>query len=362
MVRAIALRLLSRRAEPAAGIGDPAAWARSLGVSRHAVDLLGACDVVDLHVESFVWTRVYGYDLTRRHDRPPLGGRWLGQVDAPRLRAAGVNGVVMSVATNPTRPHRWQARALRSNLSWLRHELGRAGAAVVGDVRGYDAARARGQLAAFLAVQGAAALAPDDLADPALGDLSRVTLVHLTRSRHGSASAPAGGQGGLTRAGQRMVEALREHRVVLDLAHAAPRTFDDALDVHGPGPLLVSHTGVAAVRPSWRNLDDDRVRAVAARGGAIGVIFHGGFLTRPGWRSRASDVVRHLAHLRRVGGEGTPAVGSDYDGLIVPPRDLRTVVALPRLVQAMLDAGFPEASIQAVLGANALRVLRAVRG
>ena len=159
-----------------------------------------------------------------------------------------------------------------------------------------------------------------------------------------------------------MVEALRAHRVLLDLAHASPRTFWDAVDVHGHDtPLIVSHTGVRAVRDSWRNLDDDQIRAVADTGGVVGVIFHGGYLRRAGWRATAHDVVRHIEHVLRVGGQDAAAIGSDYDGFIVPAKGLRSVSALPRLTQAMLDRGHSHDRIRRVLGANALRPLRAVR-
>jgi membrane dipeptidase len=186
--------------------------------------------------------------------------------------------------------------------------------------------------------------------------------VHLTRSRHGAASAAGGGRGGLRPEGRRMVDALRANRVLLDLAHASRRTFWDALAVHGDdAPVIVSHTGVQAVRPSWRNLDDEQIRAIARTGGVVGVIFHGGYLARPGWQATASDIVRHIEHVVDVGGEQTPAIGSDYDGFIVPPRRLRSVASLARLTQAMLDRGHGPDRIRRVLGTNALRPLRMVR-
>jgi membrane dipeptidase len=158
------------------------------------------------------------------------------------------------------------------------------------------------------------------------------------------------------------VAACNEHRILVDLAHLSRSGFADTLEAHDPSlPLVVSHTGVAAVRPSWRNVDDDQIRAVAARGGVIGVMYHRGFLGRPAWRVGAEAVVRHLEHAIRVGGEEVAALGSDWDGLIVTPRDMPTVLELPVLVQRMLDRGFPEERIARVLGGNALRVLAAVR-
>ena len=63
----------------------------------------------------------------------------------------------------------------------------------------------------------------------------------------------------------------------------------------------------------------------------------------------------------RVAGEDCPALGSDFDGAIVPPRDLQSVLELPRLVELMLKRGFRPALIQKILGQNFLRVLGAIR-
>src|SRR5579884_2879065 len=71
--------------------------------SAAGLELYRACEVVDLHVETFVWARILGYDLTRLHGPGPTGARWFGQADLPRLRAAGLSGVVLSIATNPAR-------------------------------------------------------------------------------------------------------------------------------------------------------------------------------------------------------------------------------------------------------------------
>jgi membrane dipeptidase len=341
---------------------DRVGWARRLGTSAHAIDLVASSDVVDLHVESFIWTRVFGYDLARWHDRSLTGHRLWGQADVPRLAAAGCTGAVMSIATNPFRPARSRRTAALRNVARLGAELHRAGAVVVADAAAYRRARAAGRLACFLALQGGHAVRPDDLGHPGLAAVSRVTLVHLTRSRLGAPSAPGGRDGGLTAEGRAFVEALRAHRILLDLAHAAPRTFWDALDVHGGDtPVAVTHTGVREVRPSWRNVDDDQIRAVADRGGVVGVILHAGFLARPGRRARAHDVARHLDHVVQVGGIETAALGTDVDGFIVPPRDLRTVLELPRVVQALLDLGWPDDRVRAAVGANALRVVAELR-
>ncbi|HEV8296938.1 MAG TPA: membrane dipeptidase [Acidimicrobiales bacterium] len=341
---------------------DPSGWAARLGVGLDAVQDYMACDVVDLHVESFIWTRVFRYDLQRWHAHTALGGRLFGQADLPRMRAVGLSGVVMSVATNPFRSAAGRRRACVHNLARLRAALDQPGTAVVADAAGYDRARAAGDLACFIALQGANAVRPEHLADPAFDVVSRITLMHLTRSRYGTTSAPGGRRGGLRAEGRNVIAAMRARAILLDLAHASPRTFWDALEAHGrDAPVIVSHTGAGAVCRSWRNLDDEQIRAIAHTGGVVGIILQRSFLAHPGWRASADDVVAHMEHVIRIGGEAAAAIGSDYDGFIVPPRDLATVTALPRLVQRMHDRGWSAARVAAVLGANALQVMRAVR-
>jgi membrane dipeptidase len=328
-------------------------------------DVLASAEVIDLHVESFIWTRLFGYRLDRWHERTLLGARYFGQADLPRLRAGRFTGAVMSIATNPFRSLSRRREITRRNVARLRRLLEDAGAAVVADAAAYRAVRAggRARLACFVALQGGNALATEDLAAPELSDVSRITLVHLTRSRLGATSAPGGGRAGLTAEGRRFVEAMAERSIVLDLAHAGRATFWDALEVHPSGrPAIVSHTGAAAVCPSWRNVDDDQIRAIADRGGVVGVMFHRGFLARPARRASAAVVARHVAHVVDVGGEDCAAIGSDFDGMIVPPADLDSVLRLPTLVRAMLDQGLAPPVVAKVLGANYLRVVEAVRG
>jgi len=321
-------------------------------------------DVVDAHIESFVWTRVLRYDLRHRHGRGLLGGRLYSQLDLPRMRQAGMTGGVFSIATNPFRSRDGRRMALLANIARLQAALDSdPGVAVVADVAGYRRARAEGRMGCFVAVQGGNAVTADDVAW--LPDVvSRVTVVHLTRSALGSPARPLGRSGGgsgrgLTAAGHDYVEALDARRILVDLAHVNGPGFWGALAAHDrTTPAIVSHTGVRGVHDVWRNIDDAQVRAIADTGGVVGIMYHSGFLGE----SSAEAVVRHLEHVVRVGGEECAALGSDWDGLIVTPRDLRTVAELPVLLQAMRARGFSDDLVTKIVGANYLRVVEAVRG
>ena len=220
-----------------------------------------------------------------------------------------------------------------------------------------------------LAIQGGNAFdSPADVRLVPEETLLRVTLMHLTDSRLGATSSPLGrsrGRGGLTAEGRALVEALNERRILVDLAHASRRTFFDglgALDACSDNlPPVVTHTGVSGVHPSWRNLDDAQIRAIADRGGVIGIMYHRGFLGRPSWKVKAVAIVRHLEHAIAVGGEDVAALGSDWDGMIVTPRDMPTCLELPVLVDRMLARNWEEGRIRRVLGQNALRLIGAAR-
>jgi membrane dipeptidase len=127
-------------------------------------------------------------------------------------------------------------------------------------------------------------------------------------------------------------------------------------------PLLATHTGVAGVRPHWRNLTDDQLKAIADTGGVVGIIFAEEFLRRSDGPRDGGMIVEHLEHVIRVAGEDVPALGSDFDGMITPPPDVASAdTAYLRLVGLMLGRGWREERIRKVLGGNFLRALGMLR-
>jgi len=348
---------------------DPAGWARELGVSREAVELHLASDVLDLHLDSFIWTRVFGYDLRRRHRGGPFGRHFLGQVDFPRAREAGLTGGTWVVTTNPFRPRSGRPATFAKNLDRLRGLFATVSDdfVLVRNAAEYRAARAAGKHGAFVGIQGGNALDDPDLhaLDRIPDDLVlRITLVHLSSSTLGVTSSPAAGSRrheGLSNLGRDYVRRLNEKKIFLDLAHINRAGFFDALDVHDRSqPVLVTHTGVSGVHRHWRNLDDAQLRAVADLGGTIGVMYQESFLGRP--PCTADTVVDHLAHIVETVGEDHASLGSDWDGAISPPRDLASCTELPRLTDRMLARGWSPDRVQKILGGNFLRTVAALRG
>ncbi|MGC4070050.1 MAG: membrane dipeptidase [Polyangiaceae bacterium] len=322
-------------------------------------------EVIDLHVDSFIWQRLLGYQLHLWHETGPINARWLGQVDLPRLKAAGVTGAHWVITTNPFRTRRARLRALLANYDALRIELTRpeSNAVLVRTAADFRAARAAGKHAAFLAIQGGNALSdPESSHVFPLEKLFRVTLVHLTHSDLGDSSFALlpSRPGGLRPRGRELVQELECRRVLVDLAHASPRTFWNVVDAHDQSrPLIVSHTGFSKITPHWRNISDEQARAIADSGGLVGVLFHGPFLGEGPFGGSVRSIARHLAHGIATIGAKHMCIGSDWDGLIATPLDMPTCLELPRLVQALLDENITQNDIVRVLGQSFVEFLDA---
>ncbi len=344
---------------------DPASWATELGISRDAIDVYLGSDVVDLHIETFNVVRILGYDVTKRHGRGPFGARLYGQVDLPRVREACITGGTWSISTNPLRTKAGRADVLVKNLARFKAIFERVpdDAAICRNLPEYEAAKRARKHAVFFGIQGGNALDRDEAAVDAIPDdlIIRITLVHLSTSTLGVTSAPSWGKRreGLSGTGRDMVRRLNEKKILVDLAHIDRGGFFQAVEVHDKSqPLIVTHTGIDAVHPHWRNLTDAQVKAIADSGGTIGIIYQWPFLGG----AEARRVVDHMEHVVKVVGDDHVSLGSDWDGMILPPRDMATCLELPKLVQLMLDRGWSPERVRKILGANFLRVLGHLRG
>jgi membrane dipeptidase len=316
--------------------------------------------VIDLHADTLMWMR-RGYDLFTRHT-PPLPFAAFGfHLDLPRMVEGGLDAQVFGLVTWPFGlDGQWDSA--RRQVALLHDCAARRPADLVVVTRADEilAARRAGQRAALLGLEGVHALEGDlDRLDAlAAQGLRLVGLTHFTAN---AAAFPAVGLGrrageGLTAFGAEVVDRARALGLIVDLAHVNPAGFRDAL-ARARGPVVVSHTGIQGAHRHWRNLEDAQIRAVADAGGVIGILFAVNYL---GWRGGLGTVVRHLAHCRDVGGAGCVALGSDFDGAIVPIPGLRDVTALPRLTEALLRHSWSAPDIRKCLGENVLRVLRDV--
>ena len=315
-----------------------------------------AAPVVDLHAHPGAFTRRATGELPAS-----IGAEMAaGGVDAAFFCAVGDGPVIgrerdgLRQVREPTPGELW--RSTRGQLERVRRRAADGTVRLLlrpGDVL---AARRDGRPAALLAVEGG---------DPLEGDPGRVSelfeigvrsiqLVHYRINELGDIQTEAPRHGGLTARGHAVVETMNRLGMVVDAAHAAPATLR-AILAASRAPVLVSHTGPAALRPVRRHLDDELLRAIAARGGLVGVW---PMSPRPRGLGGFLDA---LEHVRRVAGVQHVGVATDLAGLagftaIATYPDFAPVPA------ALLARGWPDADVAAVLGGNAVRLLAAVTG
>jgi membrane dipeptidase len=317
--------------------------------------------VVDLHADTAKLMDKLDYDVLARHEPPlPRFMNTFGHVDVPRLRDGGIAGQFFSFWTVP-RPERGCERSVHHQLDAIDRAIARVPTDLAWTRTGADvrAAKARGAIAALGGIEGGQALEGRlDAIEPfARRGVRYLGLLHFSANAIGR---PARGLGadpaqGLTGFGRDVVRECERCGVIVDLAHVNRRGFFDALAV-ATRPTVVSHTGVLGVHDHWRNIDDEQLRAVAAGGGCVGVIFSRRYLGS----ASIEAVVDHLLHLISVAGEDAAALGSDFDGNVVPPRGLEDAAALPNLTVALARRGVTPRVLEKILGGNVLRVLDAV--
>jgi membrane dipeptidase len=122
-------------------------------------------------------------------------------------------------------------------------------------------------------------------------------------------------------------------------------------------PVVATHSNARALAPHARNLTDAQLRAIARRGGVVGINFHAPFLLGRAGSAHVSDVVRHIRHVVRTAGIDVAAIGSDFEGGIRPPAELTDVRGFPTLAAALLEDGFSQAEVRKILSGNAHRLL-----
>jgi membrane dipeptidase len=338
-----------------------------MNIHPEAQAIYDSCDIIDLHIDTFIWTRIFGYDLRKRHGRGLHGARFFSQVDLPRLREAKVSGGIWSITTNPFRTSRSRDETFAKNFAHLTEIFKSVPSevALVKTAADYEKAKQSGKHAAWIGIQGGNAIDFNLDAIDHFGDqLIKVTLVHLLNSHLGVTSAPVKSRQGevLTSRGREFVERLNAKKIFVDLAHINREGFFDALAAHDRSqPVLVSHTGVSGVNPHWRNLDDAQIRAVANTGGTIGIIYQSTFLGDRALKGRAESIIRHMEHVIKVAGEDFVSLGSDWDGMILPPVDMPTCLELPLLVQLMVERKWTPERIRKIMGGNFLRALSLLR-
>lgn len=174
----------------------------------------------------------------------------------------------------------------------------------------------------------------DRLAQLKKDGVMTVQLTYNNRNLAGDgALEPA--NAGLSKLGRATIERIEAEKLLLDLSHGGARTMAEAA-AHAKRPLVISHTGARALTDHPRNTADETIRAVADKGGVIGVYFMP-FL-RTDRKAAAGDVIAHVEHVARVAGEDHVGIGTD-NGVLPTLLDAETRKKMDKWQQQRIDAG-----------------------
>ncbi len=370
------------------------------GISSRARDLHFRSLVIDTHTDTTQRLLADDFDLGAAHAD--------GSIDIPRLREGGVGAIFFAVwipgtVTGPEAVQRALAQIEAVHRSVARHPRDLTLARTAQDIL---AARAAGRIAVLLAVEGGHMLNHDLGVLRQYADLGvrYMTLTHMRNTDWADASTEPPLHNGLSDFGKDVIREMNRLGMAVDVSHASDKAVADVLAT-SEAPIFASHSSCYALCATPRNLRDDLIRAIAAKGGLVQINFHVGFinqkfrdaekagaefereleaevkrrvgddhsrfmieadnlvreavaagkLPRVDW----TDILDHIDHAVKIAGAGHVGLGSDFDGANMP-YGMEDASHLPRITDALLDRGYSEEDIQMILGGNALRFLQNV--
>lgn len=342
-------------------------------VSKEAAALYDRLDfIANLHCDALLW----GRDLTKKGNR--------GQVDFPRMREAQVSLEMFTIVSkspvgqnmeensedafdNITALSMVKGESPANRFSLINRTLSQSkkldefiqkenGKAIFvknkSDLQRLISERLNDPtiIGGMLGIEGAHALEGklENLDKVYDAGVRMIGLTHFFDNELGG-SAHGQSQAGLTDFGRSVVKRMNELGIFVDLAHCSPAIVDDVLTLTDK-PVIVSHTGVRGVLDSPRNLSDEQIIKIAENGGILGVAFFDGAVGTP----ELPNIIASIKHIRDLIGIEYVALGSDFDGSVAVPFD---ITGFPLLVEGLLQEGFTENEVKAVMGENIKRFL-----
>ena len=353
--------------------------------------------IVDAHLD-IAYNAARGRDPRRPAREQPVVDNEAATVGLPDLRAGNVGLICATIFAEPVSEHRprgyrnneeaqaqassqlaWYQRAARDGLMRCVRgaaELPQRGTGVSpvrdreatlqpADAAGRSSAHGRDAHATsdaqpfILLLEGADPIrTPDDVR---LFHEAGVRIVGLAWKRTRYAGG-TGAPGPLTPEGRELVRVLDQFKIIHDASHLAEESFWNLMDL-ASGPVIASHSNCRAIVPGDRHLSDEMIRAIAARGGVIGINFYQKFLVPPEElgkrRATLNDVVRHVKHICDLTGSATHVgLGTDMDGGLGReqiPVEIETIADLGKLTGSLQIAAVPEAAVANMIGGNWLR-------
>jgi membrane dipeptidase len=322
--------------------------------------------IVDAHLD-LAYNVTRGRDVTLPALQQPVTHNEIPTVGLPDLRAGGVGLVCATIFAEPasstigsqpgyTDPESARKLAMEQ-WSWYAKQEREGRMRFVGRKSEIpDAPSPAGPQSAILLLEGADPLrSPADVAEWFGLGLRIVGLAWRQTRLAGGTGAP----GPLTAEGRALVPELDRFGIIHDASHLAEESFWQLLELSG-GPVIASHSNCRAIVPTDRQLSDEMIRAIAGRGGVIGINFYDKFLMRPTeYKTRRATFTDLIAHVRHVcdltGSAAHVGIGTDLDGGLGReqiPQEMTTAGDLPRLADALSGAGFGDDAVAKIMGMN----------
>jgi membrane dipeptidase len=353
--------------------------------------------VLDTHADTTQRLLDGKFDITERHAD--------GHIDIPRMREGGLNAQFFSIwmsgkTVGPIAVKKSldQIDAVRTMVRTHAKDL--VLAVTAEDVR---RAHAQGKIAILLGMEGGHMI-DNDLAVlrmySALG-VRYMTLSHFFNNDWADSSTDTPAHNGLTDFGKDVVREMNRVGMLVDISHVADKTFYDALEI-SKAPLLASHSSSRALDNHPRNMTDEMVKALAAKGGVVQINYERSYLSQEyndKFKMSAGDIsrleekfkkecndnedcalkkqvqfiqqlvdegklphvswekiVEHIDHFVKLVGADHVGLGSDFDGADMP-EGMESAAGLPKITEALMRRGYPDDDIRKILGGNTLRVM-----
>ena len=353
--------------------------------------------VLDTHDDTTQRFFSKNFDLAKRNPG--------GHIDIPRMKEGGMNAIFFSIwidgrTMGPTAIQKAldQIDAVHENVRKNSKDMMFARTAA--DVR---KAHAEGKIAALIGVEGGHMIGNDIRMVRIFSDLGvrYMTLSHFYNDEWADSSTDKPVHNGLTDYGKEIVREMNRQGMMVDISHVSDKTFYDALEV-SKAPLIASHSSCRAICNHPRDMTDDMIKALAAKGGVIQINYEKSFIDES-YRQASEKVsggvvamfdqlkkqcgddeeclgkkmnetekqataegklphvtwekiIDHIDHVVKLAGADHVGLGSDFDGATMP-EGMDDCTHLPRITEALMRKGYSDSDIRKILGGNLLRVM-----
>ncbi len=369
-------------------------------ISARAKKLHFSCIVVDTHDDTTQRFLDGKFDIGERSSS--------GSIDIPRMKEGGLGAIFFSIwipskVTGPEAVNRamTQIDALREQVR--KHPKDLTLATTAAEVR---EARKQGKTAALIGVEGGHMINANlgVLRSYAALGVRYMTLTHSGNDEWADSSTDKAVHNGLTDFGKDVVREMNRLGVIVDISHVSDKTFYDALEV-SKAPLFASHSSCRAICDAARNMTDQMIKDLAAKGGVVQINYHVGFLSQEFRDAEKADpeinkaisaevtkrcgenegcqliegdritreyveqgklprvdfskIIEHIDHAVKVAGVEHVGLGSDFDGANMP-YGMEDATKLPKITESLLKKGHSEGDVKKILGENTLRVMTEV--